>query len=358
MGDLNKDDKLIVKRLAENERYNLVERPRMLFSFDLNEQEKMFFAFLMTQNFSSEVFHYIAKALFDLVIVLFLCWEFLRESQQSYLWYGIAFLVVLALHGALGSQMNRLGSSYIMVWVLFQSVGILLSMCLFFLNGPKFHKAQLSKQAHQATFVVFQTIVFISRVIPFRAYIFVQVLMFGTITAAFFFYVGAEDNVQTYIIDTVLNLVYVTLLVVSSHNREMRVRKQYNAKRIIEVEIDKTEELLGKLVPAHVLLGIKNDQRVVDQLDNVTLLYTDMVGFTEFSKNHPPSEVVSLLSRLFSRFDQLCEQFGVYKVHTIGDCYVVSGFTGKVANGRRNSAMQIEEAYKVIQVGMEMINVI
>jgi len=81
MGDLNKDDKLIVKRLAENERYNLVERPRFLFSFDLNEQEKMFFAFLLTQNFSSELFHNIAKALFDVVIVEFLCWEFLKGSE-------------------------------------------------------------------------------------------------------------------------------------------------------------------------------------------------------------------------------------------------------------------------------------
>lgn len=123
----------------------------------------------------------------------------------------------------------------------------------------------------------------------------------------FWFYVGTESNLQTFFIDTLLNLIYVIFLIVSSHNREMKVRKQYNAKRIIEVEIDKTEELLGKLVPAHVLTGIKLDQRVVDQLDNVTLLFTDMVGFTEFSKNHPPSEVVSMLSRLFSRFDQLCE---------------------------------------------------
>lgn len=73
--------------------------------------------------------------------------------------------------------------------------------------------------------------------------------------------------------------------------------------RIIEVEIERTEELLGKLVPLHVLDGIKNDQKVVDSLDNVTLLYTDMVGFTEFSKNSKPGDVVQLLSRLFSKFD-------------------------------------------------------
>ena len=116
----------------------------------------------------------------------------------------------------------------------------------------------------------------------------------------------------------------------------MKVRRQYNQQRIIEVEIEKTEDLLGKLVPLHVLAGIKNDQRVVDSLDNVTLLYTDMVGFTEFSKNTKPQEVVNLLSRLFSKFDQLCEQIGVYKVHTIGDCYVIMSYTGKIAKERRS----------------------
>jgi class 3 adenylate cyclase len=85
-----------------------------------------------------------------------------------------------------------------------------------------------------------------------------------------------------------------------------------------------------------VLAGIMNDQRVVDSLDNVTLLYTDMVGFTEFSSKTKPQEVVNLLSRLFSKFDQLCEQIGVYKVHTIGDCYVIMSYTGKIAKERRS----------------------
>lgn len=97
---------------------------------------------------------------------------------------------------------------------------------------------------------------------------------------------------------------------------------------------------------------------MVDSLDNVTLLYTDMVGFTEFSKNTKPQEVVNLLSRLFSKFDQLCEQIGVYKVHTIGDCYVIMSYTGKIAKERRSPVVQIEEAFRVIQVGLEMINII
>ena len=137
-----------------------------------------------------------------------------------------------------------------------------------------------------------------------------------------------------------MNVIVAIFFVLLSYNREMKLRKDYNREKIIEVEYDKTEELLSKLVPQHVLKGIKNDQKVVDQLENVTLLYTDMVGFTEFSKNvQKPQDVVSLLSRLFSKFDELCATKKVYKVHTIGDCYVIMGYTGKVAKERRTDAV-------------------
>lgn len=60
----------------------------------------------------------------------------------------------------------------------------------------------------------------------------------------------------------------------------MAKRKIHNRKIIIDFEIKKTNSLLGNLVPPPVLTGIKNDQKVVDELEDVTLLFTDMVGFT------------------------------------------------------------------------------
>jgi class 3 adenylate cyclase len=52
------------------------------------------------------------------------------------------------------------------------------------------------------------------------------------------------------------------------------------------------------------LAVIINEKKQVDEFDDCTLLYTDMVGFTAFSKNvNDPKEVVKLLSKLFSRFD-------------------------------------------------------
>ena len=152
---------------------------------------------------------------------------------------------------------------------------------------------------------------------------------------------------------------YSILLAVGIHHREMIQRKSLNYERILNVEIEKTNVLISKLVPFHMVTIIKNEKRQVDEFDDVTLLYTDMVGFTAYSKNvNDPREVVNLLSKLFSRFDQLCDENKVYKVHTIGDCYVIMGYNGRVDKSKRFKGIVIDEANIVIQTGLEMIDII
>ena len=58
---------------------------------------------------------------------------------------------------------------------------------------------------------------------------------------------------QTFIIDAILNVILAIFFIIMSYDREMRTRKEYNRERIIDVEYEKTEELLSKLVPQHVL---------------------------------------------------------------------------------------------------------
>jgi len=152
---------------------------------------------------------------------------------------------------------------------------------------------------------------------------------------------------------------YSILLAVGIHHREMIQRKSLNYERILNVEIEKTNTLISKLVPIHMVNVIKNEKRQVDEFDDVTLLFTDMVGFTAFSKNvKDPREVVNLLSKLFSRFDQLCEENRVYKVHTIGDCYVIMGYNGRIDKNKRFRGAVVDEANRVIQSGLEMIEII
>ena len=58
----------------------------------------------------------------------------------------------------------------------------------------------------------------------------------------------------------------------------------------------------------------------------MTIIYADICGFTAYSANKQPSEVVPMLSKLFTDFDKKCAKLEIYKVYTIGDCYVALGF--------------------------------
>lgn len=54
------------------------------------------------------------------------------------------------------------------------------------------------------------------------------------------------------------------------------------------------------------------------RVDNVSILYADIVGFTQMSSNKTAAELVKLLNNLFGRFDHLCEVTGCEKISTLG----------------------------------------
>ena len=85
------------------------------------------------------------------------------------------------------------------------------------------------------------------------------------------------------------------------------------------------------------------------------MLYTDIVKFTDYSSQTEPVNVVKMLIELFKRMDNSCLVYNVYKVHTIGDCYVVMSYTGKVPMNERNP---LEEAKNVVNIGKKMIDII
>ena len=120
-------------------------------------------------------------------------------------------------------------------------------------------------------------------------------------------------------------------------------------------ELVEKEKLLFNLMPLHVVQNMKDDIPVADVLENVTLLFADIVRYTDFGDKHTPYEVVSMLMELFKNFDHETKTCHVYKVHTIGDCYVVMGFNGKVSMNERN---YYEEAKNVCRMGEGMIRII
>jgi class 3 adenylate cyclase len=61
---------------------------------------------------------------------------------------------------------------------------------------------------------------------------------------------------------------------------------------------------------------------IADFFPATTILFGDIAGFTAWSSTRQPSEVFALLETIYNSFDAIAQQLGVYKVETIGDCYV------------------------------------
>ena len=105
---------------------------------------------------------------------------------------------------------------------------------------------------------------------------------------------------------------------------EIAQRKQ--AEEILRAEQEKSERLLLNILPEMIADRLKKgDTSIADGFAEVTILFADIVGFTEISSRTSPQELVELLNQIFSAFDRLSEQYGLEKIKTIGDNYMVAG---------------------------------
>ena len=87
----------------------------------------------------------------------------------------------------------------------------------------------------------------------------------------------------------------------------------------------RVEALLLNVLPADVAQRLQSDPNsIADSFDEVSILFADVVDFTPLASGLDPREVVGLLDRLFTSFDELVDRYGVEKIKTIGDCYMVA----------------------------------
>jgi adenylate cyclase len=87
----------------------------------------------------------------------------------------------------------------------------------------------------------------------------------------------------------------------------------------------RVEALLLNVLPAEVAKRLQSDPNsIADDFDDVSILFADVVDFTPLSGRLDAREVVGLLDRLFTSFDELVDRYDVEKIKTIGDCYMVA----------------------------------
>jgi adenylate cyclase len=101
-------------------------------------------------------------------------------------------------------------------------------------------------------------------------------------------------------------------------------RKQ--AEEALRLQQKQTERLLLNILPKPIAERLQKEQKLIaDHFDEVSVLFADLVGFTEFSAHKTPTQLVEILNGIFCEFDRLSESHGLEKIKTIGDAYMVVG---------------------------------
>ena len=86
------------------------------------------------------------------------------------------------------------------------------------------------------------------------------------------------------------------------------------------------ERLLLNILPEPIASRLRDGEPLIaDRFDDVTLMFADVVEFTRLASRLSPAELVGVLNAVFSVFDSLVERYGLEKVKTIGDAYMVVG---------------------------------
>ena len=121
------------------------------------------------------------------------------------------------------------------------------------------------------------------------------------------------SSISTLFVMTVAMAIYHYRVVVDAEDR-------------LEQEHRVSEGLLLNILPAAVAARLKTDPGpIADRIDDASILFADIVGFTPLANRVPHERLVEILDTLFTEFDRIAARHGVEKIKTIGDAYMAAG---------------------------------
>jgi adenylate cyclase len=137
----------------------------------------------------------------------------------------------------------------------------------------------------------------------------------------------------------------------------LRVNNAVYTKRLhdlLQVEREKSERLLRNMLPEPIAERMKKGElNIAEHHHDVTLLMSDLVGFTTLTSSVDPIQIVSLLNEIFSAFDVLVEKRGLEKIKIVGDAYMVAG---GIHSHQSDHADAVAELAIAFQEAMERLN--
>ncbi|MCR4741386.1 MAG: hypothetical protein K5866_00735 [Treponema sp.] len=128
-----------------------------------------------------------------------------------------------------------------------------------------------------------------------------------------------------FVISMTITMFEGKLIRVEEENKKLEATVKERTKEL-ESEKNRSESLLLNILPKEIAkeLSAHPDSTIAKEYPNVTVLFTDIVGFTKISGEMSAEEVVTMLNKMFSMFDERAQREGIEKIKTIGDAYMAA----------------------------------
>ena len=125
-----------------------------------------------------------------------------------------------------------------------------------------------------------------------------------------------------------LTALTIFLIIRVNKKRQLMLETQIQMATVeLQIAKDDSDRLLKSILPASIaerMKGLAGEKTIADRFENVTVLFSDIVGFTKTTSSESADSIVSSLNALISRFDKRAAHMGVEKIKTIGDAYMAA----------------------------------
>lgn len=140
-----------------------------------------------------------------------------------------------------------------------------------------------------------------------------------------------------FIISATIMILQGKLIRVEEENKKLESTVEERTKELV-AEKNRSESLLLNILPKEIAKELTDhpSSTIAKEYPNVTVLFTDIVGFTKISGDMSAEEVVTMLNKMFSMFDERAQREGIEKIKTIGDSYMAA--TGLSQDSKNDGA--------------------
>jgi len=262
---------------------------------------------------------------------------------------GLAYLLSLSSPGLT----RRFAQSLTMLMLICQGASMLLCADFLYRSEPM----MIGMVAMYGAYALFYTVCTIAQRLALCAlsvvgYVVIQLASCGTGGV-----MGAAQNIAFLIVFEICMASGVQL-------QEHLQHVSHYEQRIAQVRLHKTQKaktagagLLNNLLPQHVIPLVREGvSPIAEHHSEVTVIFTDIKGFTAFSSKVSPHKLFTVLNSMYSAFDEIISNWALHKVEIIGDAYFVSaGCPARHTKGQKDRTDPSEWAMRAVEVALALL---